>query len=161
MCIRDSNIEFLQDTYQELIPAVKEIQKPNAKEKVLIESLIGDGTEKNTAQHYTKDNGFGPVSYTHLDVYKTQDHEDKKEGKTYKNLLFQIRPAFGGNIVATIVNPEHRPQMATVREGVMKNCLLYTSTKHSPKRSRLKTNILRNLLWTHSSKAMPRRMRKK
>ncbi len=32
----------------------------------------------------------------------------------------QIRPAFGGNIVATIVNPECRPQMATVREGVMK-----------------------------------------
>lgn len=48
------NVEFLQDTYQELIPTVKEIQKPNAKEKVLIESLIGDGTEKNTAQHYTK-----------------------------------------------------------------------------------------------------------
>ncbi|MBN1463500.1 MAG: electron transfer flavoprotein subunit alpha/FixB family protein [Paludibacteraceae bacterium] len=48
------------------------------------------------------------------------DHEDKKEGKVYKNLLYQIRPAFGGNIVATIVNPEQRPQMATVREGVMK-----------------------------------------
>ena len=48
------------------------------------------------------------------------DHEDKKEGKVYKKLLYQIRPAFGGNIVATIVNPEHRPQMATVREGVMK-----------------------------------------
>ncbi|MDR3328325.1 MAG: electron transfer flavoprotein subunit alpha/FixB family protein [Prevotellaceae bacterium] len=48
------------------------------------------------------------------------DHEDKKEGKIYKNLLYQIRPAFGGNIVATIVNPECRPQMATVREGVMK-----------------------------------------
>ena len=48
------------------------------------------------------------------------DHEDKKEGKTYKDLLYQIRPAFGGNIVATIVNLEHRPQMATVREGVMK-----------------------------------------
>ena len=32
----------------------------------------------------------------------------------------RIRPAFGGNIVATIVNPECRPQMATVREGVMK-----------------------------------------
>ena len=53
------NIEFLQDTYQELIPTVKDIQKPNAKEKVLIESLIGDGTKENTAQHYTKDNGFG------------------------------------------------------------------------------------------------------
>ena len=35
-----------------------------------------------------------------------------------------IRPAFGGNIVATIVNPEHRPQMATVREGVMKKEIL-------------------------------------
>ena len=46
--------------------------------------------------------------------------EDKKVGKTYDNLLYQIRPAFGGNIVATIVNPECRPQMATVREGVMK-----------------------------------------
>ncbi|MDR0536717.1 MAG: electron transfer flavoprotein subunit alpha/FixB family protein [Tannerellaceae bacterium] len=36
------------------------------------------------------------------------------------NLLYQIRPAFGGNIVATIINPDCRPQMATVREGVMK-----------------------------------------
>ena len=52
------------------------------------------------------------------------NHEDKKEGKTYENLLYQIRPAFGGNIVATIVNPEHRPQMATVREGVMKKEVL-------------------------------------
>ena len=48
------------------------------------------------------------------------DHEEKKENKTYKNLLYQIRPAFGGNIVATIINPDCRPQMATVREGVMK-----------------------------------------
>ena len=47
-------------------------------------------------------------------------HEDKKAGKKYENLLYQIRPAFGGNIVATIVNPENRPQMATVRSGVMK-----------------------------------------
>ena len=46
--------------------------------------------------------------------------EDKKSGKTYDNLLYQIRPAFGGNIVATIVNPDNRPQMATVRSGVMK-----------------------------------------
>lgn len=48
------------------------------------------------------------------------DHEDKKNNKEYKNLLYQIRPAFGGNIVATIINPDCRPQMATVREGVMK-----------------------------------------
>ena len=48
------------------------------------------------------------------------DHKDPKTGKEYQNLLYQIRPAFGGNIVATIVNPDCRPQMATVREGVMK-----------------------------------------
>lgn len=47
-------------------------------------------------------------------------HEDKKAGKVYEKLLYQIRPAFGGNIIATIINPDCRPQMATVREGVMK-----------------------------------------
>ena len=48
------------------------------------------------------------------------DFDDKKNQKHYDNLLYQIRPAFGGNIVATIVNPDHRPQRATVRSGVMK-----------------------------------------
>jgi electron transfer flavoprotein alpha subunit len=48
------------------------------------------------------------------------DYYVKKEEKTYENLLFQIRPAFGGNLIATIVNPHTRPQMATVREGVMR-----------------------------------------
>jgi len=52
------------------------------------------------------------------------DHEDKKAGKVYKNLLYQIRPAFGGNIIAWIINPDCRPQMATVREGVMKKEIL-------------------------------------
>ncbi len=52
------------------------------------------------------------------------DHEDKKAGKVYNNLLYQIRPAFGGNIIATIINPDCRPQMATVREGVMKKEIL-------------------------------------
>lgn len=35
------------------------------------------------------------------------------------DILYQVRPAFGGNILATIVTPDHRPMMATVREGVM------------------------------------------
>lgn len=48
------------------------------------------------------------------------DHTDAKSGKEYNNVLYQIRPAFGGNIIATIVNPETRPQMASIREGVMK-----------------------------------------
>jgi len=47
-------------------------------------------------------------------------HDDVKTKKTYDNILLQMRPAFGGNIIATIVCPETRPQMATVREGVMK-----------------------------------------
>ena len=46
--------------------------------------------------------------------------EDKKTKETFTNVLHQIRPAFGGNIIATIVNARHWPQMATVREGVMK-----------------------------------------
>ena len=33
--------------------------------------------------------------------------------------LFMTRPAFGGNLFATIVCPNHRPQMSTVRPGVM------------------------------------------
>lgn len=49
------------------------------------------------------------------------DYSQKGQNpKDYKDILFQIRPAFGGNIIATIVSPEHKPQMATVREGVMK-----------------------------------------
>ena len=48
------------------------------------------------------------------------DHFENKTQTEYKNLLYQIRPAFGGNIIATIINPETKPQMATVREGVMK-----------------------------------------
>ncbi len=48
------------------------------------------------------------------------DFEDKKNGKSYTDKLMQIRPAFGGNIIATIVNTWDDPQMVTVREGVMK-----------------------------------------
>ena len=51
---------------------------------------------------------------------KIGSYTDNKSGKTYDKLLYQIRPAFGGNIIATIINPEWHPQMATVREGVMK-----------------------------------------
>jgi electron transfer flavoprotein alpha subunit len=48
------------------------------------------------------------------------DYHLRREDRTFRNLLYQIRPAFGGNLVATIVNPVTRPQMATVREGVMR-----------------------------------------
>jgi electron transfer flavoprotein alpha subunit len=48
------------------------------------------------------------------------DHYVSKEKKEYKNLLYAIRPAFGGSIIANIINWDMHPQMATVREGVMK-----------------------------------------
>ena len=51
---------------------------------------------------------------------KMKNDEGVLENRHFERQLYQIRPAFGGNIVATIVNPLHRPQMATVREGVMK-----------------------------------------
>ena len=46
--------------------------------------------------------------------------DDFEDNKSYTNKLMQIRPAFGGNIIATIVNTWEDPQMVTVREGVMK-----------------------------------------
>ena len=55
---------------------------------------------------------------------KVKDAEGNMVDKHYEDQLYQIRPAFGGSIIATIVNPEHRPQMATVRDGVMKKEIL-------------------------------------
>lgn len=46
------------------------------------------------------------------DCTKLEISEDKQ--------LWMTRPAFGGNLMATIVSPNHRPQMSTVRPGVMK-----------------------------------------
>jgi electron transfer flavoprotein alpha subunit len=53
---------------------------------------------------------------TDLEISDVTDPKTKTE---HANLLLQIRPAFGGNIIATIVNYDQWPQMATVREGVM------------------------------------------
>lgn len=69
---------------------------------------------------------LGPRIASTLKVGLTADCTDLQIGdhsigdKHYKNILYQIRPAFGGNIIATIVTPQDKPQMATVREGVMK-----------------------------------------
>ncbi len=49
--------------------------------------------------------------------------------KDYPQILLQIRPAFGGNILATIITPENPVQMATVREGVMEMHPLETPVK--------------------------------
>lgn len=48
---------------------------------------------------------------------------------TEKKLLLQTRPAFGGNIMATIITPNHRPQMATVRHKVFQQPALEKNRK--------------------------------
>ncbi|MGO1369502.1 FAD-binding protein [Senegalia sp. (in: firmicutes)] len=52
--------------------------------------------------------------HTGLTADCTRLEIDEEDGK-----LLQTRPAFGGNLMATIVCPNHRPQMSTVRPGVM------------------------------------------
>jgi electron transfer flavoprotein alpha subunit len=48
---------------------------------------------------------------------------------TERRILLQTRPAFGGNIMATIICPDERPQMATVRHKVMKKATYDTNRK--------------------------------
>ncbi len=50
---------------------------------------------------------------------EVRDVIEPRSKEVHEKLLLQIRPAFGGNIIATIVNYDMWPQMATVREGVM------------------------------------------
>ncbi|MDR0553324.1 MAG: electron transfer flavoprotein subunit alpha/FixB family protein [Treponema sp.] len=74
----------------------------------------------------TEGRDLAPRVASCLKVGLTADCTDLRIGdhtqqdKEYKHILYQIRPAFGGNIIATIVCPEKKPQMATVREGVMR-----------------------------------------
>ncbi|MBI4826132.1 MAG: 4Fe-4S binding protein [Nitrospirae bacterium] len=62
---------------------------------------------------------FLPRVAARLRTGLTADCTSLEIDKETKNLL-QVRPAFGGNIMATILTPNHRPQMATVRPRVMK-----------------------------------------
>jgi electron transfer flavoprotein alpha subunit len=78
---------------------------------------------------------LAPRVASFLKVGLTADCTDLQIGdhtqgeREYKNILYQIRPAFGGNIIATIVCPEKKPQMSTVREGVMRMNTPDTSRK--------------------------------
>ncbi|MCX5677850.1 MAG: electron transfer flavoprotein subunit alpha [Candidatus Omnitrophica bacterium] len=59
-----------------------------------------------------------------------------------ERLLLQTRPAFGGNIMATIITPNHRPQMATVRHKVMKEAEIHKSHKAEVIRKKYSGDIL-------------------
>ena len=60
--------------------------------------------------------------------------------------LFMTRPAFGGNLFATIICPDHRPQMSTVRPGVMK--------KLDADESRQGEIVVENIEWNTSKFAV-------
>jgi len=62
---------------------------------------------------------IGPRTASRLATGLTADCT-KLEIDPEKRLLLQTRPAFGGNLMATIICPNHRPQMCTVRPKVMK-----------------------------------------
>lgn len=60
---------------------------------------------------------LGPRVSSRLNTGLTADCTKLEVGED--NELLMTRPAFGGNIMATIICPDHRPQMSTVRTGVM------------------------------------------
>ncbi|MFZ5968084.1 MAG: FAD-binding protein [Bacillota bacterium] len=94
--------KFTTDGYTKVISDLIEEEKP---EVVLLGAThIGRDLAPRIAARV--DTGL-TADCTKLEI----DPEDKK--------LLQTRPAFGGNIMATIICPKHRPQMSTVRPGVM------------------------------------------
>jgi len=94
---------FQDDPYTEVMVKLAEEYKP---EIILCgATTIGRSLVSRVA---VKINAGLTADCTGLDI-------DEKE-----RLLLQTRPAFGGNIMATIITPNHRPQMATVRHKVMK-----------------------------------------
>ena len=65
---------------------------------------------------------------TLLEMKTVEGYDDKIVVTDNKDLLM-TRPTFGGNLIATIVCPDNRPQMSTVRPGVMQKTEANTSLK--------------------------------
>jgi electron transfer flavoprotein alpha subunit len=100
--------------------------------KLMIQAVLENKPQIVLYGATTEGRDIAPRVASHLKVGLTADCTDLQIGdhtqkdrsndtdREYKDILYQIRPAFGGNIIATIVCPEKKPQMATVREGVMR-----------------------------------------
>lgn len=98
------------------LPYAKVVSELIRREKPEIVLFAADTTGRDLAPRIAAKLETGlTADCTDLDI---GDYEDKISGKRYEKVLNQIRPAFGGDIMATIVNPERRPQMATVRQGI-------------------------------------------
>jgi electron transfer flavoprotein alpha subunit len=95
--------DFKDDTYATLIAEVINTEKPS----IVLAGATAVGRS------------FIPKIAARVHGGLTADCT-KLEIDTEKRLLLGTRPAFGGNLMATIICPNHRPQMATVRHKVMK-----------------------------------------
>ena len=95
--------EFHEDAYADALSQLIKKYKP--------EIVLAGATSIGRA--------FVPIVATRVRTGLTADCTALGIDSENKNLL-QTRPAFGGNIMATIACPNNRPQMATVRPGVMK-----------------------------------------
>ncbi|NWF53102.1 MAG: 4Fe-4S binding protein [Nitrospirae bacterium] len=95
--------QFNDEPYARLLSLIIETYKP--------EIVIAGATPIGRS--------FIPRVAARLGTGLTADCTSLSIDRETRNLL-QVRPAFGGNIMATILCPNHRPQMATVRPRVMK-----------------------------------------
>ena len=118
---------YLDDPYTEVLVSLVEEYKP---EIILCgATVIGRSLVSRVA---VKIDAGLTADCTGLDI-------DEKE-----RLLLQTRPAFGGNIMATIITPNHRPQMATVRHKVMKEAEIHKSHKAEVIRKKYPAPVLKS-----------------
>ncbi|MBI5099273.1 MAG: 4Fe-4S binding protein [Nitrospirae bacterium] len=103
LCNDSELIKFNDDSYADILTRVINEQKPSI--------VLAGATPIGRS--------FIPRVAARLRTGLTADCTSLEIDKVSKNLL-QVRPAFGGNIMATILCPDYRPQMATVRPRVMK-----------------------------------------
>ena len=94
--------QYTTDAYTKVIYEAITVYKPEI-------VLLG-------ATHIGRD--LGPCLAVKCDTGLTADCTKLEINPETKGIM-QTRPAFGGNLMATIVCPNHRPQMSTVRPGVM------------------------------------------
>jgi electron transfer flavoprotein alpha subunit len=103
VCSDSSLTEFNDDTYSDVMARAIHEYKPSI--------VLAGATPIGRS--------FIPRVAARIKTGLTADCTSLEIDKETRNLL-QIRPAFGGNIMATILCPDNRPQMATVRPRVMK-----------------------------------------
>ncbi len=84
---------------------------------------------------------LAPRISARLGVGLTADCTDLKINE--KNELVQIRPTYGGNILASIITPDHRPQMATIRPNVFR--VSQCKKKYKLKITRIENDIYSNI----------------